>query len=536
MPKTSFKIRTRPGRFAAGAFFVLLAALLLGPSTARASYADALPPLLALPVPAPPASDLVTLPIPGIALTAPLAASQPSFSSEFQAEYPAASWNPDSRERPSFVLQRGEYGGRGFKLHAEMGDLHLAETGNTLQEARGRGGRFSLLSGSAGNRVVFRTFATSGDRPGPEDSLVGATGELSLLGDSARFKTIFVSGRKSLDREGRWPTAGAKRGDVVGFVARLEPIREKLTAEAEYDYSMYDANTADAGSGLRDSACRFKVTGDWGHSRYTALYERTGPRYRLMGDGPERDREGGSFGIATALELHDLDVRLSRYNDNTERDPLNPRLYRYEGIVDYKFKGFKTLPLALQYRKTFIDSAKEPAGYAPKDVAEDAVSGQVTLLAGRWDLGVRGGVTQRTDRVNQQRELSSTSVGFFPRFSAGSFTLFPDLSMKRTNDYAADQRTDQYAVNLGLTGNLLEKRLDYEVRGGFKRESTGGGTGREVLGAKVKALYPLAGLFKWTRPPFLGVKGEYNGINNLTEERRHNDFSLLISLDGGGFL
>ncbi len=526
----------RPGRLPAGAFFVLLA-LLAAPLSAGASYSDAVPPLLALPLPAAPAPNFVPLPIPGVALTAPLIVPASSFRSEFQAEYPDEPLLDARQGRPSFVLQRGEYGGNGFKLLAEMGDLRLKETGNTLQEAHGRGGRFSLLTGSAGNRATFRTFATSGAlRPGPEDTLVGATGELSLLGDSALIKTIFVSGRSSLDREGRWPTAGAKRGDVVGFVARLEPVRGKLAAEAEYDYSVYDANTADPGSALRDSACRFKVTGDWGRSRYTALYERTGPRYRLMGDGPERDREGGSFDIATALELHDLDVRLSRYNDNTEGDPLNPRLYRYEGVVDYKFKGFKTLPLALQYRKTFIDSTREPAGYTPKDVAEDAVSGQVNLLAGRWDLGVRGGVSQRTDRIKQQRELSTATVGFFPKFSAGNFTLLPDLSMKRTNDYAADQRTDQYAVNLGLAGNLLEKRLDYEVKGGFKKESTGAGTGREVLGAKVKALYPLAGLFKRMRPPSLGIKGEFNGINNLTEDRRENDFSLLISLDGGSFL
>ncbi|WP_246037873.1 hypothetical protein [Geomonas terrae] len=527
----------RPGRFPAGAFFVLLAAYLAAPLSACASYSDAVPPLLALPQPVAPAPDFVPLPIPGLALGAPPVVPTSSFRSEFQAEYPSKPWLNDRQNRPSFVLQRGEYGGSGFKVLAEMGDLHLTETGNTLLDARGRGGRFSLLTGSAGNRATFKTFAASGAlHPGPEDTLVGATGELSLLDDSALFKTIFVSGRSSLDREGRWPTAGAKRGDVVGFVARLEPVRGKLAAEAEYDYSVYDANTADPGSALRDSACRFKMTGDWGRSRYMALYERTGPRYRLMGDGPERDREGGSFGVATALELHDLDVRLSRYNDNTERDPLNPRLYRYEGVVDYKFKGFKTLPLALQYRKTFIDSTKEPVGYAPKDVAEDAVSGQANLLAGRWDLGLRGGVTQRTDRIKQQRELSTASVGFFPKFSAANFTLFPDLYMKRTNDYAADQRTDQYAVNLGVTGNLLEKRLDYEVKGGFKRESTGVGTGREVLGAKVKALYPLAGLFKWTRSPSLGIKGEFNGINNLTEDRRENDFSLLISLDGGSFL
>lgn len=537
-----YSVTPRPGRFSAGAFFVrclIVAAALCAALPARASYPESSP-SLSLPdapvaTPAVP-PDFVPLQLPGLALDAPTPGS-PSFRSEFRAEYPKP-WNGVEQERPSFLSQRGEYGGNGYKVLAEMGDLQFKQTRNTLQEAQGRGGRFSLLAGASGSRAIFETFAASGAHgSAPDDMLVGATGELSFLDDGARFKTIFLSGRKALGKEGRWPDAGARRGDVVGFVAQLEPFRGKLSAEAEYDYSVYDANTSDLTSALHDSAYRFKISAGCGPSRYTALYERTGPRYRLMSDGPPRDRQGGSLGVETSLAVHAIDVRLSRYNDNVESDPLSPRLYRYEGLFDYRFKGFETLPLALQYRKTFIDSGDEPLGYLPKEVAEDAVSGQLNYLAGRWNLGLRGGLIQRSDRLRQQRETSTASVGFLPRFSAGSFTVTPDLSLKRITDYAAAQRTEQYALTLGLAGTVLEKRLDYELKGGFKRESTGApGAGKEVVGAKVKAAYPLAGFFKWSRQPTLGIKGEYNGINNLTEDRRESDFSLLISLDGGMFL
>lgn len=534
---------SRPGRISAGAFLVrclaLAAALCAAPLPARASYPES----PASPPAAPAANssgqqpDIVPFQLPGLALDAPLPVA-PTFRSEFTARYPKERWNGVREAQPDFLSQRGEYGGNGYRFVAEMGDVQLRQTRNTLQEVRRRGGRFSLLTGSSGSRATFETFAASGGHgPGPEDTLVGATGELSLLDDTARFKTIFLSGRKSLDKEGRWPTAGAKRGDVVGFVAQLEPFKGKLAAEAEYDYSVYDGNTADLTSALHDSACRLKLTGGIGPSRYTALYERTGPRYRLMSDGPQRDRQGGSLSVETALASHVLDMKLSRYSDNVENDPFSPRLYRYEGVFDYRFKGLKALPLALQYRKTLIDSSNEPAGYLPKETAEDAVSGQVHYLAGSWDLGLRGGLSQRSDQLRQQREESTTSVGFMPKFSAGNFTVTPDLSLKRITDFTVPERTDQYAVNLGLTGTLMEKRLDYELKGGFKRESCGlSGGGKEVLGAKVKAAYPLVGLFKWSRQPTLGIKGEYNGINNLTEDRRENDFSLLISLDGGMFL
>ncbi|MBJ6748962.1 hypothetical protein [Geomonas anaerohicana] len=550
MPPLSMNhsMTTRPGRFSAGAFFVqgvLLAVLVAFPSCAGASFAEPVAPV----VPTTPAAsvapaaslaehspqpDIFPLLLPGLPL-AP-AAVPPGVRTEFRAEFPIEPWNGVRAADPTFVLQRGEYDGSSYKFFAEMGDLKLQQTRNTLQEVHGRGGHFSLLTGNSGNRAVVETFAASRGGGG-DDTLVGATGELSLLDESARFKTIFLSGRKSLDREGRWPTAGARRGDVVGLVAQLEPLKGVVAAEAEYDYSSYDANTADPTSPLRDSAYRLKLSGGLGASRYTALYERTGPRYRLMNDGPARDRQGGSFGVETAIAAHVFDVKLSRYNDNLDNDPLAPRLYRYEGVFDYRFKGVRELPLALQYKKSFIDSTKEPLGSLPKDVAEDAVSGQVNYLAGSWDLGLRGGMSQRTDRLRQQRELTTTSVGFLPKFSAGSFTVAPDLSLKRVVDFSAAQRTDQYAVNLGLSGKLLEQRLDYEIKGGYKRECTGvPGTGREVLGAKLKAVYPLARFFNWTRQPSLGVKGEYNEVNNWTEDRRENNFSLLISLDGGSFL
>ena len=541
-------VTLRPGRFSAGALFVrylaltaalCVAPLSLGTGSAGASPPPALSSLPAAPLVTLPAqqSDIFPLQLPGLALEAPLPVS-PGFRSEFRAEYPKEPWNGVQQTRPSFLLQRGEFGGSGYRFFAEMGDLQLKQTRNTLQQVQGRGGRFSFLTGGSGSRATFETFAASGTHgPGPDDTLVGATGELLLLDESARFKTIFLSGRKSLDKEGRWPTAGARKGDVVGIVAHLEPFGGKLSAEAEYDYSVYDGNTSDLTSALHDSAYRFKLSGGWGPSRYTALYERTGPRYRLMSDAPPRDREGGSLGVETALAAHAFDLKLSRYNDNVESDPLSPRLYRYEGVFDYRFKGFEMLPLALQYRKTFIDSSNEPSGYLSREAAEEAVSGELNYLAGRWSLGLRGGLSQRCDRLRQQKELSSASVGFLPRFSAGSFTVTPDLSLKRVTDFTVSQRTDQYALNLGVTGTLLEQRLDYELKGGFKRESTGvPGTGREIVGAKVKAAYPLPQLFKWSRPPSLGIKGEYNGINNLTEDRRDSDFSLLISLDGGSFL
>ncbi|BCG45530.1 hypothetical protein GEOBRER4_n0287 [Citrifermentans bremense] len=524
------------GCFAA-CFVLSLAALLAPARQASSSYLE---------LPAAPAASASQTAAPAAPveaagfhlLPAQKAAETARFRSQFRAEYPNEPWSALGDVTPSFVLQQGEYGGRGYGVLAEMGDIRIKQTPNTLNEAAGRGGRFALLTGNSGNRAKLETFAASGV-PGAsqDDLLVGATGELSLMSDSARLKTIFLSGRRALDGEGRWPS-GAKKGDVLGLVAAIDPFGGRLAAEAELDYSSYDGDTADETAATRDSARRLKFGGEWGGSRYSALYERTGPRYRLLaGDGPERDSEGVAFGLGHSFELHSFDVKLSRYNDNTEKNDLSPRLYRYEGLVDYHFRGASKLPLSLQYRKRFIDSTKEPLGYLPREVEEDAVSGKLNLLAGGWDLGLRGGVSQRTDKLRRQRESSTQSVGFLPKFTAAGVTVLPDLSLKRVMDYSNSQRTDQYSVNLGLNGTLLEKRLGYEVKGGYKEERTGAtGTGKQVVGAKVKAAYPLARFFKWLRPPTLGVKGEFKEINDRAADSRESDFSLLISLDGGTFM
>lgn len=515
----------------------LLAMLLVPVSPAFPSFPETPPPVTAMRAPA--AVAPVDQPLLYDARVDLVSGEPERFRGEFKAQYPSDPFGVVVDGAPSSFLQRGEYGGSGFGLFAEMGDLRIGQTLNTAQEISGRGGRFGFLTGSSGNRARFETFAAGAAGGGSQDDmLVGATGELSLLGESARFKTIYLSGRQSLDRDGRWPDTGAKRGDVLGLVAVFAPFDGKVSAEAEIDYSVFDGNTADAHSAVRDSACRLKLGGGWGRSRYTALYERTGAQYRLMGNrGPARDSEGVSLGVATSVLLHAFDFKLSRYNNNTDKSELYPRLYRYEGFVDYRFSGFKGVPLALQYKKTLIDSANEPLGYLPKEVEEDAVSGQMNYLAGKWDLGLRGVLSQRTNKLYRQRETATHTLGFLPRFNAGPVKVTPDFSVKRVTEFASHLRTDHYAVDLGLNGSLLESRLDYEVKGGFKRETTGvARTGRQVVGAKVKAAYPLARFFKWSSNPSLGIKGEYKGIDNRSYDRRESDFSLLISLDGGKFL
>jgi len=434
---------------------------------------------------------------------------------------------------PAHLVQRGEFRVKGMSLLAEMGDIRISETSNTIHDHSRRGGRLALETGNSGNALRLGTFASSGAGPA-EGMLLGATAEMSLLAESARFKTIYLSERQALQPGVKPAEFGERRGDVLGFVAVLEPFQGKLGAEAELDLAVYDPDSADEAAAYRDTTCRLKVAGEWGRYRYQALYERTGPDYRLMGGkGPRRDSEGVSLGLETSFRVHALDLKLSRYHNNTEQSPLYPRVNRYEGSLDYSLKAFEALPLGVRYRKTFIDSEREPLGYLPREAEEDAVSGRVNYLAGRWDLGLLASYWQRTDRIREAREASAATLAFLPKFAAGPWTVAPDFSLKRSMDFATSLRTDQYAVGLGVNGSALEKRVDYELRGGFQRESSGvAASWKQTLGANLRAFYPLVNLFKSSWQPTIGLRGEYSAASDTSA----GALSLVLSVEGRSLL
>ena len=450
-------------------------------------------------------------------------------------------WKTEFRDG-STLVQRGEYSANGVSLTAEMGDIRISESPNTVEELSGKGGRVALSAGSGGSAVRLQTFASSrGDGSGAAGSgglLAGASGEISLLSDVARFKTIVLTGREALGQGLKPSHLGDRRGDVLGLMAAIEPFKGRLAAEAELDFSIFDRDTTDELEAVRDSALRVQLGGALGRYRYKALYEKTGPDYRLIGaKGPKRDSEGVSLGVQTSQGVHDLDLKLSRHHNNTDSRENLPRLYRYEGLLDYTLKAIDDLPLGLRYKKTFVDSEREPAGYLPKKTEEDAVAGKVNYLTGKWDLGLLASYSQRTDRIRDEREATSATFSFLPKFAAADLTVTPDFSLQRTLDLVASQRTDRYAVGLGINGSALEKKLDYQLNGGFRREwAATTGYRKETVGANLKAAYPALNLFRRSWQPSFGITGEYSDIVNPAAARRENAFSFLFSFEGKSLL
>jgi hypothetical protein len=321
----------------------------------------------------------------------------------------------------------------------------------------------------------------------------------------------------------------------VGLIAAVEPFPGRLAAEAEADFARYQVITPSQDTGCGDMAYHVKMGGEVQHYRYSALYERTGPRYRLVvGDGPDRDSEGVRLKMGAEFPLHTLDLNLSRFNDNLDDSDLYPRAYRYEAGVSYSYKGIASLPLALQYRKSLLDGVRTSDGATVRDADSDYFGSKANYLVKSWDFGARCSYKQRTDRLRDTKEMKTTTIGFSPRFIAHDFSVAPDLTVSRSRDFLANADKDTYGVQVDLKGAALRRALSYDVKGVYRTEQSSAQLlDTDTVGVKVKLKYDLTRLLKSPLISSIGVKGEYNRTIAGEPQNGGSDYALLFLLDSG---
>ncbi|SNB46301.1 hypothetical protein [Geobacter sp. DSM 9736] len=439
-------------------------------------------------------------------------------------------------EAAKAFIQRGAYRGTGFGLFTEMGEITVDETPHVASGLNLAGGKFGFLTGNRENSLRLETFAApENGRDGTSGALLGASGDLSFLENRARFKTVYLNRRKTVKPEPM--VLLEKNADVLGFQASLDPLKGLLAIETEMAVSSSDHDAGEELATLRDRAYRARVKGAFGGYRYTALYEFTGPDYYSLGrNGPRRDTEGVALGMGATLQPHALDIKLSRYNDNTSNIDGVPRLYRYEGGVSYTFTGIQNLPFGLSCRKTLLDQVKVPDGLSPLKSESDTMTGRINCMSGRWDLGVNGTYLQRGDRTRGRRDLASSGIGFVPKMTAGGFSLVPDVSMKRTRYFASGEKRSEYGFNVAISRTGLERTFDYELRGGYRKDTaTLFSPAKDTFDAMLKLSYPLDQFTR--RSGKASIKADYSRISYTPSPGgRSSAYSLLLVIDAAKFM
>lgn len=433
-------------------------------------------------------------------------------------------------------LLSGAYLGDQFQAYTEVGDVYISETQNTVNLSR-RGGTFALNY----NAMKLKTFVVNSEEVfgfkegtgiggSSDEHIMGVSGEVGLFSDKIRLKTIYASGGEKGDSYSIYTAGGDKKGNVLGFQLSSGFFDNKLNAEAELDFSDYDADTSDEFSYEKDKAYKLGVNGLWDDYSYGAIYEFIGTEYQVIGNPYLlADKEGVTVNFGANYDIHAATIALSKYNDNVDKDDLYPQTDTYQGQVNYMFTKFSSLPVSLAYQHSQIKSNDEPE-YTPHiENTTDAVSGMVSYLVGSWNFGFAAGYSDQNDKTPQNYDTDAVNYTVSSSYFSEYISISPSMSFNRSHYQPTSVKTDTKTVTLDLRGNVWDQRITYECAGTFSRmESSDDTIKQDSYNTNFRIAYILAEKIWGLSNPSAGFMGYYNTTENYVYNTRSHDFTLLF--------
>ena len=439
----------------------------------------------------------------------------------------------------NYLLQ-GKYTGDKFQLHTELGDVQVDETQNTVQYLARRGGKLSLrykdlnLKGFVTKSdQVFGFEGGTGLSSDTGNHIMGLSGDMALLSNRMNLKAIYVSGGEEAESYmGTWSEDAKKKGDTLGLVFKTDFFQQKLTTEAELDFSEYDPDTSDEFSSESDKAYRVRAGGYAGHYSYEAIYEYMGPDYEVIGNqGLQKDREGFNIRAGADFSMHSANISFSGYNDNVKKDALYPRIYTYQGGIDYTLNKFQCLPIGLSYQKSMLESDMEPEYTPPLEMDTDTMSGRINYMRGPWNLGLQASHSIQDDRTPQGNDTTTTTYTFSPAYSSRHIAISPSASFNRSKYKFTGTRTDTSTINLDLRGDIFDERVTYEFGGTYNRTRSNDGTvNQHNLNTSFRVAYVTGKRLWGFLLPSVGIRGQYGTTRDKAYDDENEDFLLMLAV------
>ena len=442
----------------------------------------------------------------------------------------------------NYLLQ-GKYSKDGLGILTEIGDVQINETENTVMGLAKRGGNVSFQY----KDLTLRTFlvksqsvfgyrggvrGSTGIEGSLDDHIMGVSGETFFLSRKVNLKTIYVTGGETGDSFGTWTDASGRKGSVAGFVLGTDFFNQKLATEAEVDFSRFDADTTDDFSADNDKAYKLKIGRTSGNYVYEALYKYIGPDYQVLGNqGLQKNTEGFTLSGGMNLDIHSVNLSLSRYSDNVEDDELYPKVYAYQGAINYTFKKFQSAPISLSYQKSIIDSSKEPSTITPIETETDTITGGINYIKDRWNFGIQTAYSSQNDRTSAGNDSTSNTYTFITSYVMDDFSISPGFTFNRLRYPQQGTRTDTYTTNLDIRGKAMEDNLSYGLAGTYNRTKAGDGSSeQDTINTNLEVAYSLGKkLFDFLNPS-AGIRGTYNKTNNKVSGGENDELILLLVL------
>jgi hypothetical protein len=438
-------------------------------------------------------------------------------------------------------LFQGKYTANRFSFLSEIGDVQINETSNTVQGLARRGG--DLVFQSKDLHLQLRSFVVKSEQvfgfnggmgiEGPsDDHIMGVSGDVGLISDKLRFRTIYVRGGEEGDSLGISTTGGEKKGDVLGLLLTTDFFKQKLKTETEVDFSRFDADTSDEFPRDHDKAYRLKIGGASGIYTYEGLYEYMGPNYEVIGNPYlQKNREGYTLKAGANHPIHIVNLSFSQYNDNVNKDDLYPRIYTYQGTADYIFNKFQSLPIGLSYQKTRLDSRWEPPETFPIKIDTDTVIGTINYIKPPWNLGFSTSYSLQNDLTDESNDTTNVTLTLTPALilDKPSLSVSPSYSFTRSISRITNVHTDTHTATLDLRGDLFDKKLSYGFGGTHSIfKASDGSSNQDTLSTNFNVLYLLVKNLWGILNPSVGIRGLYNRTNDRILDQTTNEFALFL--------
>ncbi len=439
-------------------------------------------------------------------------------------------------------LLEGRYTGENFVILTEIGDVQVNESENTVQGLGRRGGKLSFQY----NDININTFLVQskqvfgcrnardciGIEGTSEDHIMGVSAETSIMDNRVSLKTVYVTGGEEGSSFGLYTEGGGSESDTLGFIIKTDFFDQKLTTEAELDFSEFDADTMDEFDADNDTAYKLKANGYAGRFSYGAVYEYMGPDYAVVGNqGLAKNREGFSLNGSTSYDVHSVNLLFSRYNDNVKNDDLYPKVYTYQGMMDYSFSKFQSLPMGLSYSRSILDSTREPELHDPIRMDTDMLSARINYMKNEWNFGLNASHSVQDDREAFGNDTTTSTYSLTSSYLLEHVSVSPGFSFNRTTYTDPGSRTDTYTLNLDIRGDALNNDLTYGAAGTYNRTvASDGFTETDSYNANLEIAYLLGRKLLEFLNPTVGLRGTYRFTDDSVNNNQNEDFIIILAL------
>lgn len=350
-----------------------------------------------------------------------------------------------------------------------------------------------------------------------------------------------------------------EEGELVSFGTSSGFFGGKVKLQTEIAFSEFDTDTTNEFKEESDKAYRGRL--EMGHDvamlldspvmvRFGSEYSYVGFRFRSPANpGVQPDREGYSLKTDTIWKIATLSLGYSKFNDNTDRLDLLPRVRTYAWNTGLTLAPQNLPSLGLNYAFADQRSYYEPEEFGPKRIDNFQHTYGFTTAYGReaWNVNLGGSVNyfqdetltvQAGDKVTWTAQTGLTlkpftSTSISPSFN---FNLIDDQDKQVfLRDNTRVQRRvygETLTGTVNLTQEFIPKVLNLDISvSGASTQSSDDTVDNQTYGGVGRLSWNVGKLFSdWGRQA-VSLRMNFNRVKDHITPQDKNEIGVFVILD-----